>query len=89
MPWLDNEPVLKLVLGVGTVIQAGLALLLAFDVKITPGQVLAINTFTAALIAWVTRGRTSSIAGTKDGSTIYPVDSVKQQAVMASRASGE
>lgn len=79
MRLLDNEPVLKLVLGVGTVIQALLALLVVFGVHLTAEQILAINVLTGAIIAWVTRAFTSSIAGTKDGSTIYPVDSVKQR----------
>lgn len=81
---LDNEPVLKLVLGVGTVIQAGLALLVVFGVPLTAERVLAINVFTSAVLAWVTRAYTSSVAGTKDGSTIYPVDSIKQKAQMKS-----
>ncbi len=75
---LTNEPVWTLVAGLGAVIQALIAVALAFGVPLTVGQVTAINTLVGVIIAWLLRARVSPTTGTQDGTTIFPAGSVKQ-----------
>lgn len=54
---LNAEPV-----AIAALIQAGLTLLVAFGLKLSPEQIGAILTFTGALLAVLLRGKVSPVA---------------------------
>ncbi len=77
---LANEPVWSLVAGFGTVVNAGMGLLLILGHDIKPTTVAGVNTFMGIVISWILRARVAPVTGTQDGTTIYPAGSAKQDA---------
>jgi len=52
---LASEPVIVIIGGIGTVVQLGMLLLIAFDVAITPTQQAAVSAFVGAILALIVR----------------------------------
>ena len=54
---IETEPVVTLIGGVTGLTNAGMALATAFGVNLTPGQMIAINSFVLAIMVLIARRR--------------------------------
>ncbi len=61
--WSD-EPVITLIGGIGLPVQAFLFLLIQFGYHFSAEQIIAINTFLAAFLTWITRRNINSPTNT-------------------------
>lgn len=66
--WFKDEPVQTIVTGLFALVQAFIGLCLSFGAHLTVNQVMSIDTFVVALLAFIARGKVSpaDLANTVD-----------------------